>query len=125
MSVTTGTVAFANLLETEKYNGQDTNTYSVVLQLDDEEAAKLEQADIRVKTYKDTPQRKFKTKFSDFKIIDADGEPMSRSSVRYGAKVRVQWTGSKPHPSYGVAPYLSAIRVLEEAEGGMGDDDDF
>lgn len=115
MSVTSGTIAFANLTSTEKFNGQDTGKYSVVLTLDDTEADKLEAEGVKLKMYKNTAQRKFATQYDSTEIIDADGEPVSVNKVRYGAKVRVKWKGGKPHPVHGVTPYLQAIRVLEEA----------
>ena len=36
--ITEGVVAFSNLAETEKFNGQDTGKYSIVLTLEQEEA---------------------------------------------------------------------------------------
>ena len=39
--ITEGVVAFSNLSETEKYNGQDTGKFSIVLTLEEDEAGKL------------------------------------------------------------------------------------
>jgi len=116
MSVITGKVAFANLTETEKYNGTDTGKYSVVLALDEADAERLANEGVKLKTYKNVAQRKFATKFSDIQIIDNDGEPVSKGSVRYGDTVRVKYNLGKPHPVHGSTPYLQAIRVLEKAE---------
>ena len=91
--------------------------------LDDPEADKLEKEGIKIKMYKNQAQRKFTTKFEDFPVIDNDGEPVSKSSVRYGDKVRVKYNLGNPHPVHGVAPYLQAIRVVEKGEMTVDDDD--
>ena len=125
MSVVNGTVAFANLAEHEVYNGQSTGKYSLVLALEEAEAEKLQNEGIKIREYKNTPQRKFATKFEDFLVIDNDGEPVSRSSVRYGDKVRIKYNLGNPHPVHGVAPYLQAVRVVEKGEMGLEDDGEF
>jgi hypothetical protein len=125
--ITEGVVAFSNLSETEKYNGQDTGKFSIVLTLEDEEAEKLSDAGIVVKEYKNQPQRKFVTKFPDFPVMDAEGDTIAKH-VPYGSKVRVLWEPGKPHPTHGVAPYFKKIKVLEmaEHEGSLDDgDEDF
>jgi hypothetical protein len=116
MSVITGKVAFANLTEHESFNGQSTGKYSVVLSLDEDEAQKLQNEGVKIKTYKNQPQRKFTTQYEDFTVIDNDGEPVSKASVRWGDTVRVKYNVGKPHPVHGSSPYLQAIRVLEKAE---------
>ena len=125
MSVVNGTVAFANLAEHEVYNGQSTGKYSLVLVIDDAAAEKLEQEGIKIKMYKNQAQRKFATKFEDFPVIDNDGEPVSKSSVRYGDKVRIKYNLGNPHPVHGVAPYLQAVRVVEKGEVSLEDDGEF
>lgn len=125
MSVINGVVAFANLAEHEVYNGQSTGKYSLVLTLDDSEAEKLEKEGIKLKMYKNQAQRKFATKFEDFAVIDNEGEPVSRASVRYGDKVRVKYNLGNEHPVHGVAPYLQAIRVVEKGEVALDDDGEF
>ena len=125
MSVINGVVAFANLAEHEVYNGQSTGKYSLVLTLDDSEAEKLEKEGIKLKMYKNQAQRKFATKFEDFAVIDNEGEPVSRASVRYGDKVRVKYNLGNEHPVHGVAPYLQAVRVVEKGEVELGDDGEF
>lgn len=116
MSVITGKVAFANLTEHEVFNGQSTGKYSVVLTLDDEAADKLAAEGVKLKTYKNESQRKFATKFEDFQVIDNEGEPVSRGSVRWGDTVRIKYGLGKPHPVHGTSVYLQAIRVIEKAE---------
>ena len=44
--ITEGVVAFSNLSETEKYNGQDTGKFSIVLTLEEDEAGKLSDAGV-------------------------------------------------------------------------------
>ena len=46
---TNGVAAFVNLLETDKYNGQDTGKYSITLTMDEEEATELENMGIKLK----------------------------------------------------------------------------
>lgn len=125
MSVITGTVAFANLTEHEEFNGQSTGAYSIVLIPDEEGTDKLEAEGVKLKTYKNQPQRKFKTKFDDFEILDLDGEKLSRSSVRWGDTVRVKYNTGKPHPVYGTPTYLQAIRLVAKGEGADDYDSEF
>jgi len=123
MSVITGKVAFANLTEHEVFNGQSTGKYSVVVTLDDEQADKLAAEGVKLKTYKNESQRKFATKFEDFTVVDIDGEPVSRGSVRWGDTVRVKYAVGKPHPVHGSSPYLQAIRVIEKGENDVNDEE--
>ena len=123
MSVISGTVAFANLTEHEIYNGKSTGKYSVVLSLDDVDAEQLQDAGVKIRTYQNQAQRKFSTKFEEFPVIDNEGEPVSRGSVRYGDKVRIKYNLGKPHPVHGTSVYLQAVRVVEKGEA-MGEDDE-
>lgn len=125
MSVITGTVAFANLTEHESFNGTSTGKYSLVVVVDDDSKATLENEGVKLKVYKNQPQRKFATKFEDFAVIDADGEKIPKGSVRWGDKVKVKYNVGKPHPVYGSSTYLQAIRVVEKAEVEGDDDSDF
>lgn len=125
MSVVNGTVAFANLDAHEVYNGQSTGKYSLVLTLDDAEAEKLESEGVKIKMYKNQSQRKFATKFDEFPVIDNDGEPVSKSSVRYGDKVRIKYDLGAPHPVHGTTVYLKAVRVVEKGEVSVDDDGEF
>jgi len=125
MSVITGKVAFANLTEHESFNGQSTGKYSVVVTLDEEQADKLASEGVKLKTYKNETQRKFATKFADFPVIDNEGEPLSKSSVRYGDVVRIKYGLGKPHPVHGTSVYLNAIRVVEKAAIESEDDEEF
>ena len=122
--ITEGIVAFSNLEETELYNGQDTGKYSITLTLDPDEAAKLASEGIKLKEYKNQPQRKFVTKFSGFPVLDSEGETTAKH-IPYGSKVKVMWDPGKPHPQHGVAPYFKKIKVLEMAQmdGGVDEED--
>ena len=123
--ITVGIVAFSNLTQTESYNGQDTGKYSLVVTMEQEEADKLKKEGIKVKEYKNQPQRKFVTKFPNFDVVDNDGEVIGKT-IPYGSKVKVMWKGGQPHPTHGVAPYFQKIKVLELAEQDeMEDDEDF
>lgn len=124
MSVITGKVAFANLSEHEVFNGQSTGKYSVVVTLDDDAADKLATEGVKLRTYQEQTQRKFATKFDDFPVIDNDGEPVAKSTVRYGDTVRIKYQLGKPHPVHGTSVYMQAIRVVEKGEGADGADDD-
>lgn len=125
MSVVNGVVAFADLDAHEIYNGQSTGKFSLVLTLEDTEAEKLEKNGIKLKMYKNQAQRKFTTKFEDFAVIDNEGEPVSRASVRYGDKVRVKYDLGNEHPVHGVATYLQAVRVIEKGVVSLDDDGEF
>lgn len=114
--ITEGVVAFSNLSETEQYNGKDTGRYSIVITMEEDEAAKMTAAGVKVKEYKNQPQRKFVTKYPDFPVLDVDGDVVSKY-IRYGSKVRILWDGGDPHPEHGVIPYFKKIKVLEVAEG--------
>ena len=116
MSVTEGTVAFSNLSTTEFYNGKDTEKYSIVITMEEDARDQLENAGIKVKEYKDQPQRKFVTKYDNFDVVDVDGESTSKH-IPYGSRVRILWQGGNPHPVHGVAPYFKKIKVLELSEG--------
>ena len=124
--ITEGVVAFTNLAETEKYNGQDTGKFSIVLTLEQDEADKLTEVGVNVKEYKNQPQRKFVTKFPNFPVMDAEGDVIAKH-IPYGSKVKVLWEPGKPHPTHGVSPYFKKIKVLEMAEhgGNVEDDEDF
>ena len=118
MAVLEGIVAFESLNQTDVFNGVDTGKYMVTLRLDDDAARELEDAGVKLREYEGVPQRKFATKHPPM-VVDADGQPF-KGRVNYGSKVRIKYSLGKPHPVHGVAPYLSAVKVLELAEGGSG-----
>ena len=120
--ITEGIAAFVNLSETESYNGQDTGNFSIVLNMEADEAAKVTAAGVTVKEYKNQPQRKFKSKY-DVSVVDVDGTPISKN-FPYGSKVKVLWDVGPEHPTYGCAAYLKKVKVLEVAEQALGEDDE-
>lgn len=115
-----GTVAFANLDEHEMFNGKTTGAYSLVVTLDGTASEQLEAQGIRLKEYNGNMQRKFKSRY-DVKVVDVDGEAISKSSVRYGDKVRVKYSLGNPHPQWGITPYLAGVKVIEQHEDEGGD----
>ena len=121
--ITEGVVAFSNLSETERYNGQDTGKYSIVITMEQDEADKLTAEGVTLKEYKNQPQRRFTTKYPHFSVLDVDGNPVPKE-IPYGSKVKILWNKSNPHPNYGVIPYFKNIKFLEYADGTMGDDDE-
>ena len=126
--ITEGVVAFSNLSETEKYNGQDTGKFSIVITMEEGEAESLKSLGVKVKSYKNLHQRKFTSKFPDFPVMDVDGNPVVKV-IPYGSKVKILWQPGKPHPTHGVPPYFQKIKVLEyaspEGVGGSDEDEDF
>jgi len=120
MSVLTGSVAFANLDEHEMYQGQSTGKYSIVLTLDEANAALLTDAGVKLRDYEGNSQRKFASKFH-IDVVDIDGEPCKERITR-GSLVRIQYTLGQEHPVHGITPYLDKIRVLELSNAS---DEDF
>lgn len=123
MSIIEGTVAFANLDEMEEYQGQSTGKYSVVIKLDEEGVDQLRKQGIKVKEYKETFQRKFSTKFEDFKVVNAEGEPLDRAQIEYPDRVRIKYSTGRPHPVHGTSVYLDAVKLLEKGEIESADDE--
>ena len=118
-TVTSGTVAFSNLTECEMYQGQSTGRYTVVVTMDDAEAAKLSDVGVKLKDYEGRAQRKFASKFP-VTVVDVDNNVVS-GEVPYGSVVRLLWSPSKEaHPQHGVGTYLNRVRVVEFAETGQG-----
>ena len=118
--VTQGVVAFSNLTEPEQYQGQSTGRYSLVLTIADGEVSKLEDMGIKVRSYEDTRQRKWASKFH-VPVVDAEDKPFV-GEIPYGSVVRVLWKAGDAHPVHGVATYLNKVRVVELSEGEAPDD---
>lgn len=124
MATVEGKVAFANLDAHEIYNGKDTGYFSVVITLDEQNAKKLEDAGVHLREYKNVPQRKFKTQYKNFKVIDADGDEYL-DPIGFGDLIRIQWKEGQPSPANGTPTYLNAIRVLEPNPDKQVYDEDF
>ena len=116
------TLAFnSNLLATDVYNGQDTGKYKVKAVLDAAGAAELENAGVKLTDYQGKSQRTFSSKFPVAIFGPEGNEPLELTEeLPYGSKVRVLFKLGAPHPQYGVATYMSALRVLEIAEPSEG-----
>lgn len=125
MTATTveGVVNFSNLTQHDVFNGQDTGAYSMTVTLSEEDAAQLAANGVKIKDYQGNKQRKFKSKY-EIKRFDADGNPYN-GEVPYNSRVRLKYKLGQPHPVHGVATYLEAVKVLEEAEIAVGDAADF
>ena len=120
MSVVTGKVAFVNLSEHEIYEGKSTGKYSIVLTLDDENAAKMEAQGVKLRTYEGTKQRKFASQY-DVSVYELNGDEFMGQVTR-GSEVRVQYTLGKEHPVHGITPYLDKVRVVELADSATDGD---
>ena len=118
--VISGTVAFVNLTAHEVYNGTSTGKYSVVLTLDEDNAAKMEAQGVKLRTYEQTKQRKSASKF-DVGVYDMAGDEFIGQVTR-GSKVRVQFSLGAEHPVHGITPYLDKVRVVELAESASDSD---
>lgn len=117
-----GIVNFSNVTQHDTYNGQDTGAYSMTITLSEDDAATLSAQGVKIKDYQGAKQRKFKSKY-EIKRLDAEGNRYN-GEVPYNSKVRLKYKLGNPHPVHGVATYLEAVKVLEEAEI-TSDDSDF
>ena len=116
------TLAFnSNLLATDVFNGQDTGKYKIKAVLDAAGAAELENAGVKLTDYQGKAQRTFSSKFPVAIFGPEGNDPLELTEeLPYGSKVRVLFKLGAPHPQYGVATYMSAVRVLEIAEPSEG-----
>ena len=106
--VISGKAAFVNLTEHEMYQGQSTS------------ADKLAGQGVKLRTYEDTQQRKFASKF-DTPIYDVNNDEFIGAITR-GSDVKIQYTLGQEHPVHGITPYLDKIRVVELAETETDED---
>ena len=122
--VTTGVVAFSNLEDHEVFRGQSTGRFSLVITMDEDEAAKLEDMGIRIKEYKEKKQRKFTSKFK-VDVLDLNGDPVP-GEIPYGSTVRVLWQNGPEHPEHKTPTYLNKVRIVELSDSLVGEEpDDF
>jgi len=113
-SVIEGIVNFSNITQHDVFNGQDTGAFSMTVTLSEDDATTLAAQGVKIKDYQGAKQRKFKSKY-DIKTFDAEGNRYT-GEVPYNSKVRLKFKLGNAHPVHGVATYLEAIKVLEEAE---------
>ena len=123
LSTVEGTLNFSNVTAHDVYNGQSTGKFSVTITMDEDDAATLAAQGVKIKDYQGAKQRKFKSKF-EVKRVDAENNPYN-GEVPYNSRVRLLYKLGNPHPVHGVATYLEAVRVLEEAEIEAGEDTGF
>lgn len=124
--ITKGIAKYVYLDSTEKFNGEDTGKYTLTVGLSSEEAKKLEDAGVKVRTVKDNATgkdikiRKFSTqyKLAEDMIQTESGEVIG-TNFGSGSDVEVLWKAGKPHPTHGVATYLTAIKVADDHEEGF------
>jgi hypothetical protein len=109
-----GIVNFSNLTQHDVYKGQDTGAFSMTITMSEDDASTLAAQGVKIKDYQGNKQRKF----------DAEGNQYN-GEVPYNSKVRLKFKLGQPHPVHGVATYLEAVKVLEEAEMTEGDFSDF
>ena len=109
-----GIVNFSNLTQHDVFNGQDTGAFSMTITMSEDDASTLAAQGVKIKDYQGNKQRKFKSKY-DIKLFDAEGNPYN-GEVPYNSKVRLKFKLGNAHPVHGVATYLEAVKVLEEAE---------
>jgi hypothetical protein len=114
MNVIEGIVNFSNVTKHDVFNGQDTGAYSLTITMSEDDATELSAQGVKIKDYQGNKQRKFKSKY-DIKLFDAEGNPYN-GEVPYNSKVRLKFKLGNAHPVHGVATYLEAVKVLEEAE---------
>jgi hypothetical protein len=114
--VIAGIVAFSNLTEYDVYMGKSTGKYNLVITMEPEAAACLEDMGVMVKSYEGKPQRKFTSKYP-VKVVGLNDEPIS-GELPYGSAVRILWQDGPVNPEYGLPTYMSQVRVVELAEGG-------
>jgi len=114
MNVIEGIVNFSNVTKHDVFNGQDTGAYSLTITMSEDDATELAAQGVKIKDYQGNKQRKFKSKY-DIKLFDVEGNPYN-GEVPYNSKVRLKFKLGNAHPVHGVATYLEAVKVLEEAE---------
>jgi hypothetical protein len=113
-NVIEGVVNFSNVTKHDVFNGQDTGAFSMTITMSEDDATTLAAQGVKIKDYQGNKQRKFKSKY-DIKLFDVDGNPY-QGEVPYNSKVRLKYKLGNAHPVHGVATYLEAVKVLEEAE---------
>lgn len=113
-NVIEGVVNFSNVTKHDVFNGQDTGAFSMTITMSEDDATELAAQGVKIKDYQGNKQRKFKSKY-DVRLFDADGNTYE-GEVPYNSKVRLKFKLGNAHPVHGVATYLEAVKVLEEAE---------
>ena len=119
MSVLTGTVVFANVLQRDVYKGKPTK-YNLTLTLDPADATMLADAGVRIADYKDAKQRKFASDYIP-SLYNADGSEFI-GDVNRGSVVKIQYKLGEHNDEWGVTTYLEKVKVLVVGEGDTDED---
>lgn len=114
-----GIVNFSNITEHDVYEGKDTGQYSVTITISEDDANQMASNGVKIKDYNGAKQRKFRTQYDTFKVLDAEGNRY-KGEIPYNSRVRLKYKLGQPHPVHGVSTYLEAVKVLEEAEMAEG-----
>ena len=120
MPVINGTAAFISLKDFEVYQGKSTEKYSITVTLDDASIEQLEGQGVKLRTYEDSKQRKFASKFLT-PVFEANGDEFMGAVTR-GSLVRVQYSLGAEHPVHGYTPYMDKVKVLELASSTSDED---
>lgn len=128
--ITEGIAKYVYLDSTEKFNGEDTEKYTLTVALDDKNAKALEKEGVKVRTIKTEDggsykARKFSTRYKlDFDMIKTDDGEAIGTDFGPESKVSVLWKAGQVHPTHGLATYLTAIKVTDRTEGYKSADDE-
>lgn len=128
--ITTGIAKYVYLDSTEKFNGEDTEKYTLTVAVDDNEAKALEKAGVKVRTIKTEDggsykARKFSTKYPlSFDMIKTDEGESIGHDFGPESEVQVLWKAGQAHPTHGVATYLTAVKVMKRTEGYKSADEE-
>ena len=121
--VTEGVVAFSNLTEFDTFKGKPTGAYSIVITMSEQAASKLSDMGVKIKDYKGTSQRKFRSQYH-VPVLDMDGHPVA-GEIPYGSTVRVLWVAGDMDPEFGLRTHVNKVRVVELAEHTGEDPEEF
>ena len=128
--ITTGIAKYVYVDSTEKFNGEDTEKYTLTIAVDDNEAKALEKAGVKVRTIKTEDggsykARKFSTKYPlSFEMIKTDEGEAIGHDFGPESEVQVLWKAGQEHPTHGVATYLTAVKVMKRTEGYKSADEE-
>ena len=114
MSMISGKVAFSNLTQHDFYQGKNTGNFTLTVTLDDDSAKALEAEGVRLKTYEDTQQRKFKSAYPTA-VLNMDNSAF-QGEIPRGSVVRVLYKTGPENKEWGTPVYMEKIRVVEVAE---------
>jgi hypothetical protein len=117
------TIFNTNLTKHEIYQGQSTGKFGLQLSLSEEQAKKLTEDGVVVKSYEGNPLRKFSSRY----VIDVFDElgavkPEDVKELPPTSLVRLEYV-TKNHPTAGEVPYAKRLLILELAEEQANESD--